>query len=123
MVATMTRPLGYFVGTTDEEAPTADLPEMHAARMYMVVPARVKRARADYDQAGNVMRFEHFFAAHLDPAIARWKAAKVVRPDAAREHDFRELLAPKPEPRPSVFSSSRTTARLMLRLQQGSLFD
>lgn len=123
MVTTMTKPLGYFVATTDEDVPAADLAEMHTARMYMVVPTRVKRGRVDYDQAGNVMTFEHFFAAHLDPAVERWKAAKVIRADAAKEHDFRQLFAPKPEPRPSVFSTSRTTARLMLRLQQGSLFD
>ena len=125
MVASLTKPLGYFVGTVDEEVPASDLQEMHAARLYLVVPSRVKRSRADYDQAGNVMTFEHFFAAHLDPAIQRWQAAGVIRrlAVAEKEHDFRQLFGPKPEQRPSVFSPSRTTARLMIRLQQGSLFD
>ena len=125
MVASTTKPLGYFVGTVDEDVPAADLPEMHAARLYMVVPKRVKRACPEYEQAGNVMTFEHFFAAHLDPAIARWEKAGVIRRMALAEkqHDFRQLFAPKVEPQPSVFSRSRTTARLLLRLQQGSLFD
>ena len=123
MVSSITRPLGYFVATVDEEVAASDLPEMAAARMHMVVPERIKAARSEYEKAANVIPFETFFSATLDPAIARWQKAGLLRSNAAAKHDFRELFAPKPEVQPSVFSASRTTARLLLRLQQGSLFD
>jgi hypothetical protein len=51
---------------------------MLQSRIYIVVPARIKAIRPDYQAAVNVITFERFFEFHLDPAMQRWRAAGVV---------------------------------------------
>jgi hypothetical protein len=55
-----------------------DLEAMLQSRIYIVVPARIKTLRPDYEAAVNVITFEHFFQFYLDPAMQRWRAAGVV---------------------------------------------
>jgi hypothetical protein len=73
-----TRGLGFFLGTIDEKIGQRDLKEMLAARIYVVVPRRIKSIRGDYQSASNVITFEDFFRDYLDPAMKRWKATKVI---------------------------------------------
>ncbi len=64
--------LHFFLATIDETVRERDLAEMLESRIYLVVPARIKREKyADY---GNVISFETFFEHHLDPAMVRWRA-------------------------------------------------
>jgi hypothetical protein len=51
---------------------------MLESRIYVVVPTRIKTIRPDYEDAVNVITFEHFFQFYLDPAMERWRAAGVV---------------------------------------------
>jgi hypothetical protein len=48
------------------------------SRIYIVVPARIKAIRPDYEAAVNVITFEYFFRFYLDPAMERWRAAGVI---------------------------------------------
>jgi hypothetical protein len=73
-----TRGLGFFLATIDEDVAQRDLKDMLAARINLVVPARIKTIRPDYQTAVNVITFEDFFEYHLDPAMKRWKANKVI---------------------------------------------
>jgi hypothetical protein len=72
------RGLGFFLATIDEKIAVRDLDAMLQSRIYIVVPARIKAIRPDYQAAVNVITFEHFFEFHLDPAMQRWRAAGVV---------------------------------------------
>jgi hypothetical protein len=74
-----TRGLGFFLATIDEKIAERDLKDMLAARINLVVPARIKTLRPDYERAVNVITFEDFFQYHLDPAMRRWKASKALR--------------------------------------------
>lgn len=73
-----TRGLGFFLATIDENVTEAQLGEMKANRIYIVVEGKLKNDNKHYSQALNVLTFEHFFRHHLDPAMQRWKEAKVV---------------------------------------------
>jgi hypothetical protein len=74
-----TRGLGFFLATIDEEVAVRDLGEMLRSRINLVVPERIKHCRPDYEQAPNVISFEHFFRFYLDPAMDRWRAAGVIQ--------------------------------------------
>jgi hypothetical protein len=73
-----TRGLGFFLATIDEKIAARDLEAMLEARIRIVVPARIKAVRPDYDAAVNVITFENFFQFHLDPAMQRWRSVGVV---------------------------------------------
>jgi hypothetical protein len=73
-----TRGLGFFLATIDEKIAVRDLEAMLESRIYVVVPTRIKTIRPDYEDAVNVITFEHFFQFYLDPAMERWRAAGVV---------------------------------------------
>jgi hypothetical protein len=73
-----TRGLGFFLATIDEKIASRDLEEMNRARIYIVVPSRVKGVRADYERAPNVISFEHFFQYYLDPAMQRWRDSGII---------------------------------------------
>lgn len=73
-----TRGLGFFLATIDEDIAVRDLEAMLQSRIHLVVPARIKTMRPDYEAAVNVITFEHFFQFYLDPAMQRWKAAGVI---------------------------------------------
>lgn len=72
-----TRGLGFFLATIDEKVGVNDLNAMREARIYLVVPKRLKHDIPTYNIALNVLSFEEFFRLHLDPAVARWKAQHV----------------------------------------------
>lgn len=74
-----TRGLGFFLATIDEEVAERDLDEMLKARITLVVPERIKHVRKDYDEAPNIISFEHFFRFYLDPAMDRWRESKLLR--------------------------------------------
>ena len=76
-----TRGLGFFLATIDENVAERDLAEMLRSRVTLVVPERIKHIREDYEQAPNVISFEHFFRFYLDPAMERWKEAGILRDD------------------------------------------
>jgi hypothetical protein len=69
------RGLGFYLGTIDERVSKRDLDDMMRAKVYLVVPARLKKGIPRYLRAGNVLTFEDFFMHHLDPAVERWKAS------------------------------------------------
>jgi EcoRII C terminal len=73
-----TRGLGFFLATIDEKVASRDLEQMLESRIALVVPERIKHMRADYEQAPNVISFEHFFRFYLDPAMERWRDAKIL---------------------------------------------
>lgn len=73
-----TRGLGFFLATIDEKVAKRDLKEMRISRINLVVPRSVKICRSDYKEAANVITFEDFFKFHLDPAMKRWRARKVI---------------------------------------------
>jgi hypothetical protein len=73
-----TRGLGFFLATIDEKITEAQLQEMKANRIYLVVGGRLKNDNEKYRQALNVITFEDFFRHYLDPAIQRWEEARVV---------------------------------------------
>lgn len=73
-----TRGLGFFLATVDEEIALRDLEAMLESRIHIVVPARIKALRPDYQAAVNVITFEHFFQFYLDPAMQRWRAGGIV---------------------------------------------
>lgn len=74
-----TRGLGFFLATIDENVAERDLAEMLRSRVTLVVPERIKHIRDDYEQAPNVVSFEHFFRFYLDPAMDRWREAGIIR--------------------------------------------
>ena len=73
-----TRGLGFYLATIDEEIGANDLAEMNRSRITLVVPTRIKALLADYKKAPNLITFEHFFRFHLDPAMKRWRAARII---------------------------------------------
>src|ERR1051325_6594163 len=73
-----TRGLGFFLATIDENVAERDLTEMLRSRVTLVVPERIKHIREDYEEAPNVISFEHFFRFYLDPAMERWREAGIL---------------------------------------------
>src|SRR5579863_8469794 len=73
-----TRGLGFYLATIDEKIAGRDLNEMLNSRINLVVPARIKTIRQDYEQAPNVITFENFFQYHLDPGMVRWRGAGII---------------------------------------------
>jgi hypothetical protein len=70
--------LASILATIDEDIAQRDLADMLASRIHLVVPARVKMVRADYEAAANIITFENFYRFHLNPEMERWRAAKVI---------------------------------------------
>jgi hypothetical protein len=73
-----TRGLGFFLATIDDGITEKQIDEMRENRIYLVVEGRLKENNAEYKQAVNVITFEEFFRRHLDPAMQRWREAKVI---------------------------------------------
>lgn len=73
-----TRGLGFYLATIDEDISAAGLTAMNHSRINLVVPARIKALRADYEDAPNIITFEQFFRFHLDPGMRRWRAARII---------------------------------------------
>jgi hypothetical protein len=73
-----TRGLGFFLATIDGDITETQLGEMKGNRIYLVVEIRLKENNAKYKQALNVITFENFFRHHLDPAMQRWREAKII---------------------------------------------
>jgi hypothetical protein len=63
----------FFLATIDEYVSEKDLRTMQTKRIFLVVPARLKKSIDHYRLAPAVITFEEFFRSHLDPAMARWK--------------------------------------------------
>ena len=70
--------MGFFLATIDEGIAARKLEAMLQSRIHVVVPTRVKAIRPDYQNAVNVITFEHFFQFYLDPAMQRWRAVGVI---------------------------------------------
>lgn len=120
MVCDTSRPHGYYVATLDEEIPKAELFDMQAARFFVVVTARVKNSRHDYQLAPNVITFEEFCQQHADPAIERWRAAGIVT--TPRSAESRGGMTPESLP-PGFGPATRTGRRNAVHLNQPSLFE
>jgi hypothetical protein len=65
--------LGFFLATIDEKVSKAQIGEMKAARIHMVVPTSLKKNVPQYTAAANVITFEDFLEDHLDPKMTKWK--------------------------------------------------
>jgi hypothetical protein len=65
--------LGFFLATIDEKVSEAQIREMKAERIHMVVPSRLKKSVPQYTEAANVITFEDFLEDHLDPKMTKWK--------------------------------------------------
>lgn len=65
--------LGFFLATIDDRVSEAQIGEMKAARIHMVVPSRLKDDVPHYAAAANVITFEDFLEDHLDPKMTKWK--------------------------------------------------
>ena len=65
--------LGFFLATIDDGVSEAQLGEMKAARIQMVVPSSLKRDVPLYSAAVNVITLEDFLEDHLDPKMTKWK--------------------------------------------------
>ena len=73
-----TRGLGFYLATIDDGVSESQLDEMKHNRIYLVLPVSLKKAILHYSEAYNVISFEEFFKNHLDPAVKRWKKAKIL---------------------------------------------
>jgi hypothetical protein len=73
-----TRGKALYLATIDDKVTESQAEEMRQNRIYLVVPAKLKLGVAQYKTAANIISFEDFFTDHLDPAMDRWKRAKVV---------------------------------------------
>ncbi len=69
---------GLFLATIDEGVSEKQSKEMLNNRIYLVVPEKIMNGNTVYSSAPNILSFEDFFTDHLDPAMARWKRAKVI---------------------------------------------
>jgi hypothetical protein len=72
------RGLGFFLATIDGTVATRDLTEMNNSRIHLVVPERLKQETVKYQNTPNVISIVKFYRFHLDPAMARWRNAKLV---------------------------------------------
>lgn len=73
-----TRGRAFYLATIDDEITPNQLEEMKKNRIYIVVPASLKKEIEHYKSALNVLTFEDFFEDHLDPALRRWKKAGII---------------------------------------------
>lgn len=73
-----TRGLGFFLATIDDGISDPQLKEMLKNRIYLVMSVHLKNRIPHYKKAVNVLSFEEFFRDHLDPAVRRWKNAKII---------------------------------------------
>lgn len=73
-----TRGLGFYLATIDEAVSSVQLAEMLNHRIYLVVPANIKKNVKAYENIQNVITFEEFFRHHLDPAAARWRDKGII---------------------------------------------
>lgn len=73
-----TRGLGFFLATIDDSISDPQLKEMLRNRIYLVMSAHLKNRTPHYKKAVNVLSFEEFFRDHLDPAVKRWKNARII---------------------------------------------
>jgi len=73
-----TRGLGFYLATIDESISENQLTEMMRNRIYLVMPERIKNENKLYNKTGNIISFEDFFTHHLDPAMKRWRANKII---------------------------------------------
>ncbi len=71
-----TRGLGFYLATIDDSVSENQLDEMRRNRIYLVLPASIRKKVKCYSKAPNVITFEEFFRHHLDPAVKRWKKSK-----------------------------------------------
>lgn len=60
----------FYLATIDEKISTTELERMKQRSIYVVVPYNLKANK--YQNAQNVIDFEHFLSSHLDPAVSRW---------------------------------------------------
>ncbi len=65
-----------YLGTIDSKIMKNDLTEMLNYRLCIVIPTELKNNF--YPANENVITFEDFFDQHLDPAMVRWKANKII---------------------------------------------
>jgi hypothetical protein len=117
MVSDSSQPQAFYVATLDEEVSKLDLFEMEASHFHLVVTDRVKNSRHDYRVAANVVTFEELCAQHLDPAVARWRGAGLVRSPEMRGGSTPEKLPPGFGP------ATRSGRRITGQLRQPSLFE
>lgn len=73
-----TRGLGFYLATIDDAITNIQLDEMKNHRIYLVVTEKMKSEIPHYNKAVNVLTYEDFFLYHLDPAVGRWKAKKII---------------------------------------------
>jgi len=74
-----TRGLGFFLATIDAKITSQQLKEIKGNRIYLVLPASMKKSIKHYAIAPNVISFESFFKDYLDPALKRWKKAGLIQ--------------------------------------------
>jgi len=73
-----TRGKALYLATIDDAVSAKQADEMLQNRIYLVLPQKLKDEVEAYQSAPNVLSFEDFFTDHLDPAMARWRRARVV---------------------------------------------
>ena len=117
IVSDGTQPQAFYVATLDEEVSKVELFEMEASHFHLVVTDRVKNGRHDYRAAANVITFEELCAQHLDPCVARWRGAGLVRTQEIRGGSTPEKLPPGFGP------ATRSGRRITGQLRQPSLFE
>ena len=66
----------FFLATIDDRLSAPQLAAMQQNHVIVVVPGETKVEK--YADRRNVISFEDFFEHHLDPAVKRWKASKVI---------------------------------------------
>ncbi len=73
-----TRGKALYLATIDHAVSATQAEEMRTNRIYLVVPQQLKHDVAHYKSTANVISFEDFFTDHLNPAMERWKRARVI---------------------------------------------
>jgi len=68
----------YFLVTIDEKQSSDSLREMAGHRIYLVIPERIRQSVSVYKTCGNVISVKAFFDDYLDPAMARWRQARII---------------------------------------------
>ena len=62
----------YFLATLDPKVSSNQLKQASTHKIYLVTTESNIQELEHYQAAGNVMSFETFISAHLDPAMMRW---------------------------------------------------
>lgn len=70
--------LGFYLATIDPAVSAVDLRAMQKQKIFLVVPAKLKKNILHYAKAKNVITFENFFLSYLDPAMLRWKHSGIL---------------------------------------------